>query len=262
MLLLALLLLQPAQPAEAPPDPRCPVIWNSDFVRAAGDVCFGQAGTNLFFAFAYPAQAARIPALDSLLRAEKDLALAGFAELQAYAREHPEMRLFEQYLYAVDADRPELLALSYRTANYLGGAHGNYGGGALIWDRAANRRIRFDDLFADGEAASIEVTRLLCPSFNAVRRRAFERGGGRVTDNCPEPPHDFALLAPRGDRIEKLRLFFAQLDGYAGRAYTVELPVTPRLISAMQPRFRAAFAVSSEAPLTCNSNVRDERCRR
>jgi hypothetical protein len=246
--------------AEAPRDRQCPV-QDPAFVRESGDRCFGEVGANYAFAFAYPAAAARIPALDALLRRAKDVAAREFRTLAEHARAHPGQWFHEEAIYRVDADLAELLALSFETSNYQGGAHGDYGGGTLIWDKAANRPIEFGALFRDRPAAFAEVARLFCPPFNQVRRRSFERGGGRVVDRCPDPPYYPALVANPGGRIATLRLLFVQHDGYAGGSYTVEIPVTPGLIVLLRPRFRAAFAVSDAAPRACNPNVRDERCR-
>lgn len=261
LVLLAWLAADPAVhgAAGAPPDPSCPV-QDPAFVRAPGDRCFGEAGPNHAFAFAYPAAAARIPALDALLRGRKEMAARDFRRLADHARAHPGQRFHEEAVYRADADLPELLALSFETSNYQGGAHGDYGGGTLIWDKAAGRPIAFGALFRDRRAAFAEVARLFCPPFNEVRRRSFERGGGRVADRCSEPPYHPALVAGRGGRIASLRLLFVQHDGYAGGSYRVDIPVTARLIALLKPRFRAAFSASDAAPRACNPNVSGGSC--
>ena len=244
----------------APRDPLCPV-QDPAFVRGPGDRCFGEAGPNYAFAFAYPAQAARIPALDALLRGRKALAARELPSLAGLARERPGWRFHDEAIYRVDADVPPLLALSFETSNYYGGAHGDYGGGTLIWDKAANRAIAFGALFRDRASAFAEVARLFCPEFNRERRANFERGGGRVVDRCPVPPYHPALVVGRGGRIASLRLSFVQHDGYAGGSYRVDIPVTASLIALLKLRFRAAFSVSDAAPRACNPNVSGGSCR-
>lgn len=238
-------------------DPQCPM-GMPGFVRREGDVCVGKSGPNWTFAFAYPAEAARIAPLDALLRRLGAEAQTDLATLIPYAADHPELRLFHEEAYVVGADRPELLALSFSIAEYSGGAHGWYRNGTLLWDRRSNREIEFGELFTDSGAAFAEVAALLCPVLAEARRRVARRGGGGFSGPCPAPPYAVGLLAGSGGRVDTLSIVFDELDGYAGGEYRISLPVTPRLASLLRESYRPAFTTSEAGPRACNSNLGDD----
>lgn len=230
-----------------------------------GSTCIVKRGPNWTYAFAYPAEAARLPALDSWLRNESKGddernesdadglgALARYAK--EYAKENPDGRLFHEKVYKLDADLPGLLALSKQTSEYSGGAHGWFTFGTLLWDKAGDRKLEFRELFSDYPAANAELRGQLCPVLLESRRIEAARGGGVFNGPCTEPPYDMTLLAA-GGRVTELKVTFAELDGYAGGTYEVFVPVTQRLRDLVVERFRSGFAVSASPPRACNSNV-------
>jgi hypothetical protein len=257
------------QRSEPPPDAAkrdCPVQGSEP---ARGSVCIVKRGPNWTYAFVYPPEAARIPALDSWLRSqsEEDLsrerdendadglgALARYAK--EYAKENPEGRLFSEKVYSVDSDLPALLALSKWTSEYSGGAHGWFAFETLLWDKAGNRVLKPEQLFSDAAAATAEIGALLCPVLAEARRREAARGGGGFSGPCAAPPYDFTLLAA-GRQVTTLKITFTELDGYAGGTYEVHVPVTERLRALVTERFRTSFAVSASPARACNSNVDD-----
>lgn len=255
------------QRSEAPPKAArrdCPVEGDEP---ARGSVCIARWGPNWTYAFVYPPEAARIPALDSWLRsqAEEDLAREkdesdadGLGSLSRYAKEYakenPEGRLFHERVYKVDSDLPALLALTEEISEYSGGAHGWFGFKALLWDKAGNRILKPEQLFSDAAAADAEIGALLCPALAEARRREAGGGGGSFSGRCPAPPYDFTLLAA-GRKITTLKITFVELDGYAGGTNEIWVPVTERLRALVTERFREEFAVSASAPRACNSNV-------
>jgi hypothetical protein len=229
---------------------------------AKGSVCIAKRGPNWTYAFVYPPEAARIPALDSWLRSqsEEDLRTEkdendadGLGALARYAKEHPEGRFFSEKVYAVDSDLPPLLALSKWTSEYSGGAHGWFAFETLLWDKSRNRVLKPEELFSDPSAANAEIRNQLCPALIELRRSRNSEFSGR----CEEPPYDtMTLLAARG-RVTTLKVTFNELDGYAGGTYTVDVPVTRRLLDLVAQRFRAGFALSASPPRACNN---DEDC--
>ena len=105
------------------------------------------------FSYSYPAEAAAIPALAQQLQGDMARIKAeaiGFAtEDRDSAAEMP--RPFHgHYLHkgwTSAGDSPRLLSLVATTESFTGGAHGNSGFSALLWDRQAGREIPFATLF-------------------------------------------------------------------------------------------------------------------
>lgn len=227
-----------------------------------GSICIVKRGPNWTYAFAYPAEAARIPALDARLRSESNGddersendadglgSLARYAK--DYAKENPQGRLFREKVYTLDADLPGILALSKKTAEYSGGAHGWFVYETLLWDKSRNRELEPKELFSDPSAASAQIRDQLCPALNELRRSRNPTFNGP----CQEPPYEsMALLAADG-RATRLKLTFNELEGYAGGTYMVYVPVTRRLLDLVAERFRAGFALSAAPPRACNNDV-------
>ncbi|HEX8192069.1 MAG TPA: hypothetical protein VF552_04150 [Allosphingosinicella sp.] len=257
-LLLPLLLLAAPEPQVPGAAALCPLEVPE---YAAGLACIAETGRNWSFAFAYPRVAAELPGLARELDARRGAAREEFATLEAYAAEHQEGRFYHQEVYRFDADRPEFVALRARIDEYAGGAHPWSGTRALIWDRGGDRQVAFADLFADPAAARAEIARLYCPAIVAVRRRKAEESGGRFSGGCGEPPEDGSPVGGADGRIDTLRLSPGEMDGYASGPYEVLIPVTPRLLQALKPRYRAAFRVSRRtAAVGCNEGVPDPAC--
>jgi hypothetical protein len=225
-----------------------------------GSVCIAKSGPNWTYAFVYPAEAARIPSLDSWLRSEAKEDEGDHEEsigsLANYAKQHPEGRFHLERVFKVDADLPGLLALSKETSAYTGGAHGWFVFETLFWDKSRNRELEPGELFSDPSAANSEIQVQLCPILAEPRRVEAARGGGDGVFNgpCAGPPYNMTLLAA-GGRVTTLKVTFTELDGYAGGTYEVYVPVTRRLLALVAERFRAGFALSESPPRACNSNV-------
>jgi hypothetical protein len=260
LVLAAMLALAPVQPSRAATD--C-TIRGEPVAMRPGDVCITHSADTASFTFFYPAAAAQIPALDTVLRRQLAADEADFRTLADYARAHPGNHYPHVTEYRLDADTTALLALSWGITEYAGGAHGWFVDGTLLWDRAHDRRIEFGALFDDPAPVFAEISRLTCPVFDMARQRVFARRGGQADERCPQPPYEAALVAGPDGRIDALELTFDEYDGYAGGVYKVRLPVTPLLAAHLKDRFRAAFQVSDAQPLACNSTmVEDEACRR
>jgi len=225
--------------------------------RVAGPAtCSVQAGANWHFRFSYPAAAGRIPRLKAHFDLERRKKEEAFQPLIAYAAEHPETAdFFEEADYLLDANRPELIALSFRVSEYSGGAHGLSGGGTLLWDKAADREIENSNLFTDSSAAMRELARVHCPMLARARAAEAEASGGFNRSPCPKPPYEAALLATPDGRINTLKITYHELDGYAGGEYAAFIPVSPQLLGMIQQRYKGAFALSSEPSRVCNANL-------
>lgn len=220
-----------------------------------GSTCIAKRGPNWSYAFVYPAEAARIPALDAWLRAESKKDEGEHEEsigsLAAWAKQNPDNQFHLERVYTLDSELPSLLALSKMTSSYTGGAHGWFSNETLLWDKTRQRVLEPNELFSDPSAANAEIRDQLCPALNELRRSRNQEFNGR----CEEPPyHSMALLAS-GGRVTRLKVTFTELEGYAGGTYMVYVPVTRRLLGLVAERFRPGFAVSASLPRACNNDV-------
>lgn len=207
------------------------------------------------FAYAYPAAAAGIPAL----RAELDNEMAkARAELTSIAKEAEsaakaedfEFNPFDQSTkWTVVTDLPGWLSLKRDYYEFTGGAHGNYGTGALLWDKAAGQARDVLTLFVSKAAFDAALRPAFC---NALDKQRAERRGAPVDrtsgdsfDDCLAPSDVTVLLGSSNkqqfNRIGLIADPYAA-GPYAEGSYEVTLPVTPALLKAVKPEYRAAFA--------------------
>ena len=239
MPLLALLALVSADPPASPlARMQCPV---SD----PNVICQAEGGPNPAFLYAYPAEIRAIPMLYVSFRRSQSLAWERFQALIAEARRSPEERYTRLEVYTIDANRPELLALAVRQVQQAGPAGTTWSVGSLIWDRTSGRLLNFEELFEDPEAGQALVNAQFCGALRQARDAALGGGGH---EDCPNLY--FARLIPgSGGRIARLHFSFDPMDGLEDGQFDVEIPVTSRMIEAIQRPYRPAFA-PSDGPVT------------
>lgn len=205
------------------------------------------------FHFAWSAEAAAVPQLVERLRKDLD---KGKAELIAGAEEDKAMRQeqggeFHGHMSSTDyktaGQSHRLLSLSVEAGSYTGGAHGNYGVSALLWDRAEAREIRFTDLFASPANVDRLLTPSWCDALNKERekKRGEPVGSGGMFDECPKLD-EIAVVPGDKDgnrRFETLAMVASPYVAgpWAEGAYEIELAVTPELLAALKGDFRTSF---------------------
>lgn len=206
------------------------------------------------FSYSYPAAAGRIPALKTWL--DKDLARQQ-AEIATEARDGKEEARkghfpFNGYdastSWQVVTDLPGWLSLSGMVEDYSGGAHPNHGPVALLWDKQAGRRMKAVDLF-DGRALTAALQPAFCAALNKQRA---ERRGQPVDPNstdefdaCLDPAKEVLILGSADHRkFTRIGILIGPYEAgpYAEGDYEITLPVTPAVIAAARPQYRAAFA--------------------
>jgi len=207
------------------------------------------------FDYSYPSAAEAIPALKSWL--EADLAKQK-AELAQSAKEglgDAQKDGFDYRPYAsgmdwkVVADLPQWLSLSASVYSDTGGAHPNHGSVALLWDKAAGQQRKVLDLFTSPAAFTKAVQPAFCDALDAQRAKRrgakVDRNSGDDFDACLDPASVTVILGSATrqgfDRIGFLIDPYAA-GPYAEGDYEVTLPVTDKVLAAVKPQFRAAFA--------------------
>lgn len=205
------------------------------------------------FDFSWPAEAAAIPELAARLRSEmtrlKAELIAGAQEEKAYRDQqgydyHPHS---SSTAYQTAGQSPRLLSLRVDSGGYTGGAHGNFGVGALLWDRRASREVRFADLFTAPANRDRLLTQRWCDALNQARteKRGEPIGGGGLFDDCPALD-DIAVIPADSDkdgRFDRLQLIASPYVAgpWVEGAYEIELTITPDLISGLKGEFLPSF---------------------
>ncbi len=235
-----------AAPPTPPPPPPAP---------AAAARAFKDENDLYAFEYVYPAEAGAIPALrerldrdltDQLFKLKDD---AKEAKTEAAADGFDYHAYYWSQKWSVVTNLQQWLSLTADYGNFTGGAHGMYWFGALLWDRQANRARDPLDLFASKAALTQAIRQPFCAALN--RQRAKKRGAPvdpKSTDEfdtCIDPAEETVILGSKDhfgfDRIG-IRIAPYNAGPYAEGSYEVTLPVTPAVIAAVKPEFRASFA--------------------
>jgi hypothetical protein len=208
------------------------------------------------FDYGYPAAAARIHALKAWL--DKDAA-AQRADLASQSREgradakqagFPFNPYEATTKWQVVTDLPGWLSLSGAHFEYTGGAHPNHWPLSLVWDKTRNREVEAKDLFVSPAALSAAIHEPFCAALS--REQAQRRGQpvdanvGGTFDDCPDLA-DVVVILGSDDHLHFTRIGLLMAPYVAGPYvegdYEVTVPVTPAVLEAVRPQYRAAFAV-------------------
>jgi hypothetical protein len=205
------------------------------------------------FAYAWPAEVSAVPALAARFAAERDRLLAdqkadwdsALAEFAGQDCPGCVNRAFEKE-WEVVADLPRFLSLSASFYEYSGGAHGNGAHDALVWDREAASALDPKAMFRP-EALQDALGAAWC---KALRTQRMERLSENYSDDgffqCP-PIADLTVLvgSSSGKTFDRIGLLAAPYvaGSYAEGSYEVTLPVTDKVIAAVKPEYKAAFAL-------------------
>lgn len=208
------------------------------------------------FHFGWSAEAAAVPVLVERFTAEMNKLKA---ELVAGAKEDKAWRDkqgldFHGFMLSIDynttGQSDRLLSLSHETGSYTGGAHGNHGVSALLWDRQSGREVSDKQLFTAAENRDRLLTQRWCDALNKTReeRRGEPVGGNDLFDDCPKLD-EIALLPTDEDsngRFERLILVAPPYVAgpYAEGLYEIDLPVTADLIAVLKGDYRPSFETS------------------
>lgn len=206
------------------------------------------------FSYSWPSAVAAVPALAERFTEERDTTLAEQkSEWQATLADMAGedctacKSLSFQKSWAVVADLPRFLSLSADMYFYTGGAHGNSGFDALVWDREAGAALAPRALFRSDAALQDALGPAWCAALQKERTR---RAGVELADDgffpCP-PLTDLTVLVGSSDKksFNRIGLIAAPYvaGSYAEGPYEITLPVTPAVLAAVKPEYKAAFAL-------------------
>jgi hypothetical protein len=207
------------------------------------------------FTYNYPAAAANIPALKSWLEADLAKGRKGLEDSAKEGREEAKSSGFDYQPYAngtdwkVVADLPQWLSLSAMVYDYSGGAHPNHGYAALLWDKAAGKRIAASDLFISKVALSAALRGSFCDLLDKERSKRrgekVNRASGDDFDKCIDPVESTVILGSSDKQhFDRIGVLVGPYEAgpYAEGDYEITLPVTAKLLAAVKPAYRGAFA--------------------
>lgn len=207
------------------------------------------------FAYGWPAKVSAIPALAERFTAERDKVLAEQkADWESSLAEFPGedcvscKSLSFSKEWKVVTDLPRYLSLSADIYLYTGGAHGNSGFDALVWDREAGEALETRALFISDAALEDALGAGWCKALKAERQRRM--GADFVDDGffpCPDTTQLTVLLGSSDRKaFNRIGLIAAPYvaGSYAEGPYEVTLPVTARVLAAVKPDYKAAFALA------------------
>jgi len=220
---------------------------------AAKPVKIEHKSSALDFSYAWPNEAAAIPALDKKLRAEMT---KGYTEALATAREDQKMyreqkRTGMQDLYSMRwtsaGETARLLSLQFEFSQFTGGAHPNTTYGSLLWDRKLNRQVDVGALFSRPADLGTITRTAYCKALD--KERAKRRQGEKMElaefNVCPK--YSELSIAPvdksgngRFDRIAFVASPYTA-GPYVEGEYAIFVPVTAKLIPALKPDFQSSF---------------------
>jgi hypothetical protein len=207
------------------------------------------------FDYSYPAQAAAIPALKAwldadLARQKADLIKSAKEDKQASAGgDFPYNTHSASSDWKVVTDLPGWLSLSTTIGGYSGGAHPNYAFDAILWDRTAGRRRQAADLFQSKSALSDAIREPFCDALDVQRAKKrgekIDRNSNDEFDQCIDPLESTVILGSSNHQtFDRIGVLVAPYSAgpYVEGDYEVTLPITPAILAAIKPEYRAVFS--------------------
>ena len=207
----------------------------------------------LEFAYAYPAQAAAIPALvdkfDKQLTTSKADALKMAKDDSASAKQadYPFRAHSLETEWSVSADTPRFLALQSQTYVFTGGAHGMTGYDSLLWDKARSRETSVKAVMTTPAAFAAAIRDRFCAELD--KQRAEKRGAPVVRDadefsQCIDPMEQVLVLTSKdGKLIDGVTVVVGPYSAgpYAEGTYEVALSVDAAMRKAIKTEYQDAF---------------------
>lgn len=207
----------------------------------------------LEFAYAYPAQAAAIPALvekfgkqlatsraDALKMAKDDSAAAKQSGFPFHAHSL-------ETEWSVSADTPRFLALQSQTYVFTGGAHGMTGYDSLLWDKTRSRETSVKAVMTSPAAFAAAIRDRFCAELD--KQRAEKRGAPVVRGDdeftqCIDPMEQVLVLTSKdGKLIDGVTVVVGPYSAgpYAEGTYEVTLPVDAATRKAIKAEYQDGF---------------------
>ncbi|WP_336973201.1 DUF4163 domain-containing protein [Sphingobium aromaticiconvertens] len=207
----------------------------------------------LEFLYAYPAQAAAVPALvtkfDKAMTAAKTDALK-MAQNDAKSAKQagfPFRTYSLETRWSVKADTPRFLSLESQTYVFTGGAHGMTGYEPLLWDKARNRETNMAMVMTSSDAFAAAIHDQFCAALD--KERAEKRGAPVVRGDddftkCIDPMKEVLVPTSKDSKlIDAVTVVVAPYSAgpYSEGSYDVVLPVDAAMRAAIKTEYQDGF---------------------
>lgn len=210
----------------------------------------------LEFTYAYPGEAAAVPALasklDKAMAEAKANALKMARQDQQSAKEsgYPFRPHSLETHWTVSADTPALLALKSETYIFTGGAHGMTGYDTLLWDRHRKMQVSFAVMMTSPAAFAEAIHDRFCKELD--RQRAKKRGtpvvrGDDDFTKCIDPMKEVLVLTSKdGKLIDGVTVLVGPYSAgpYAEGSYDVAIPIDAAIRNAIKTEYQNAFVAA------------------
>jgi hypothetical protein len=208
------------------------------------------------FHYGWSAEAAAVPQLADRFRKDMEKSKADLVAGAKADKAEREKQGFEYHAYMQSTDyktagqSERLLSLTVEVGSYTGGAHGNFGVGGLLWDRAAAKEIEIGSLFAAPANMDRLLTQRWCDALNKAReeKRGEPTGSDDLFGDCPKLS-EIAIIPTDKDGDGRFELLTLVASPYVAGpwvegSYDIELAVTPDLIAGLKEDYRPSFEVN------------------
>jgi hypothetical protein len=209
------------------------------------------------FKYSYPAQAGRIAPLRAMLDSRQQKALADLKKEAIDGRAAADEAGFPFHAYALMVewktvtDLPDWLSLSSQIYSFSGGAHGNTGFDALLWDKRTGKPAEPMALFVSTDALQAAATDAFCAALN--KQREAKRGEpvdpkkDDWANTCPKISETTVILGSSNSRtFDRVGFLIDPYTAgpYAEGTYEVTLPVTKAILAAVKPEYAQSFTAT------------------
>lgn len=207
----------------------------------------------LEFLYAYPAQAAVVPALvtkfgKAMTTAKADaLRMARDDAKSAKQAGFPFRTYSHETRWSIKADTQRFLSLESQTYVFTGGAHGMTGYEALLWDKARSRETNMAMVMTSADAFAGAIHDGFCAGLDKVR--AEKRGAPVVHGDddftkCIDPMQEVLVPTSKdGKLIDAITVVIAPYNAgpYSEGRYDVVLPVNAAMRAAIKTEYQDGF---------------------
>lgn len=204
------------------------------------------------FRYSFPTIAGSYPALLAHIRADR---AKSYSEAVRSARDDAQSARqhkfpFHQHQFWRDwtlaGDAYPLLSLQSHADFYTGGAHPNHVSSALLWDEKKDWAVEVDRLFGGPGKLWSQIRTIYC------RKLDQERARRQISSPAACPERKELTIVPAdtdfNHELDTLRIIADPYvaGAYVEGAYVVSLPVTPGLLTSIDPPYQSAFEVQRQ----------------
>jgi hypothetical protein len=208
----------------------------------------------LEFLYAWPAEAAAVPAIEAKFRKDMETGRADALKMAEEDRKSAQQSNFPFHAHSLEtrwtvaADTPRFLSLQSSRYTYTGGAHGMTGYDALLWDKARKRETSIRAVMTSPAAFVEAIHGRFCDGLDQAR--AKKRGGPIMRGDdpftqCIDPMKEVLVPVSNGGAlIDAIKIVIGPYSAgpYSEGTYEVALPVDPAMRKAIKTEYQDAFA--------------------